>query len=119
MPHLSQEGLQELLTKAREAVRANNQIPPASLNLEEQELLKTVIPMQLGEENAKKMMLLVTEIREGKRPPLSDEERLEMNQKNMEETLINFLTKLTTATDEEMNSVLEMCECIRASRYGQ
>ena len=109
MPHLSQEGLQELLTKARKEV----------LSTEEQELLKTVIPMQLGEENAKKMMVLVNEIREGKRPPLSEAERIEMNQKNMEETLINFLAKLGTATDEEMDSALEMCECIRASRYGQ
>ncbi|MCL5781627.1 MAG: hypothetical protein M1119_12245 [Firmicutes bacterium] len=50
--------------------------------------------MQLGEESAKKMMELVNEIREGKRPPLTDEERLELNQKNMEESLINFLTKI-------------------------
>lgn len=109
MPHLSSEGLRELLTKARKE----------ELSPEEKELLKSVIPMQLGEENAKKMMILVNEIRDGKRPPLSEEERIEMNKRNMEETLVNFLAKLTTATDEELQSALEMCERIRASRYGQ
>ncbi|MEW6066015.1 hypothetical protein P378_14155 [Desulforamulus profundi] len=118
MSHLTKEGLADLLAKVKEDIQKENQIPPACLSKEEQELLKMYIPMQLGEESAKKMTELVNEIREGKRPPLTDEERLELNQKNMEESLINFLTKLSTAGDDEVETIREMCECIRASRCG-
>lgn len=116
MAHLTKEGLKELIYRVKEDIRRENQIPPSSLTKEEQELLKMYIPMQLGEENAKKMMLLVSEIREGKRAPLSEQERVEMNTRNMEESLINFLTRLSSATDEEVATAYEMCETIRASR---
>ncbi|SHE51615.1 hypothetical protein [Desulforamulus putei] len=116
MSHLTKECLVNLLTRVREDIQKEKQIPPASLSKEEQELLKMYIPMQLGEESAKKMMELLNEIREGKRPPLSEQERIELNQKNMEESLINFLSKLSTANQDELEAIHEMCERIRASR---
>lgn len=108
MTHLTQEELKNLIDKARSNA--------SSLSQEEQETIKLYIPMQLGEESAKKMMSLVTEIREGKRAPLSEEDRIALNQKNMEESLHNFLANLAKANDEELDSMYEMCETIRSSR---
>ncbi|ABO51088.1 hypothetical protein Dred_2578 [Desulforamulus reducens MI-1] len=116
MQYLTQQGLVDLLLKTREEIQKENLVPPSFLGKEEQELLKMVIPMQLGEESASKMMVLVNEIREGKRPPLTEQDRIKLNQQNMEESLINFLTKLSTANEEELATALEMCETIRASR---
>ncbi|MDO7786291.1 hypothetical protein [Desulforamulus aquiferis] len=107
MSHLTKEGLYQLISKARAS---------SPLTSEEQEQLKLYIPMQLGEESAKRMMTMVNDIREGKRSPLSEQERIELNSRNMDESLQNFLSKLSSSSDEEMESILEMCECIRASR---
>lgn len=108
MTHLTQEELQNLIDKAHTNA--------SSLSQEEQETLKLYIPMQLGDESAKKMITLVTEIREGKRAPLADEDRIALNQKNMEESLHNFITNLAKASAEELDSIYEMCEAIRSSR---
>ncbi|GAB6179954.1 hypothetical protein JCM14036_12730 [Desulfotomaculum defluvii] len=118
MMHLTQESLVDLLMNTRDAMQKGNKIPPVTLSMEDQEQLKMVIPMQLGEESAKKMMTIVNEIREGKRPPLSEQERISLNQKNMTESLTNFLIKLSTVNEEELAVIIEMCEAIRASRSG-
>lgn len=118
MPHLTKEGLYELLSKTRGKLLIEKMDPTTVLSPKEQELLKMYIPMQLGEESAKRMMLVVSEIRDGKRQPLSEQERIELNLKNMQESLNNFLSKFSSATDEEMDSIYDMCERIRASRSG-
>lgn len=116
MAHLTQDELHSLITKTYAELQTAKEIPPATLSIEEQEQLKMYIPMQLGEESAKRMMSLVTDIREGKRAPMSEEDRAALNKKNMDESLINFLTKLASATEDELAAVYEMCETIRASR---
>lgn len=118
MDHLTKEGLADLLKKVKEDIQKENKIPPTSLTKEAMDLLKMYIPMQLGEESSKKMMEMVNDIREGKRPPLSEQDRFELNQRNMDESLINILTKLSSANDDEVDALIEMCECIRISRCG-
>ena len=116
MSQYTQHDLSNLLAKSRDMVRSEEQIPPAALSKEDQEILKMYIPMHLSEKSAQKMMTMVNEIREGKRPPLNDQDRIELNQQNMEESLLNFLSKLSTAGDDEFESICDMCESIRKSR---
>jgi len=116
MTHLTQSELRVLLESIRKLSASDKQVSPASLAKEEQEALKMYIPMQLGEESAKKMMTMMNAVREGKRTPLTEEERVALNEKNMAESLVNFLAKLATASNDEFEAMCEMCECIRASR---
>ena len=119
MTQFSEQDLCNLLTKARSMILVDETVPPAALSKEEQEIIKRYIPMQLNEDSAKKMMDMVNDIREGSRSPMNDQERLELNQKNMEESLINFLSRLRTADDDEFDSMCQMCECIRKSRSSE
>ncbi|GAB6158254.1 hypothetical protein JCM39194_14540 [Desulfotomaculum varum] len=116
MSHLTKDDLINLLNRVRQDMQNEKQIPPASLTEEEKELLKMYIPMQLSEENAKQMMEMLHEIQTGKRPPLSEQERIKLNKKNMDESLINFLNKLATADQDELAAIYEICERIRSNR---
>ncbi|AEF93551.1 hypothetical protein Desca_0666 [Desulfotomaculum nigrificans CO-1-SRB] len=112
MPHLTEDELLALLTRLRKEIPSQEQ-PLSLLTPEEQELLKMYIPMQLSEESAKRMMKVVTEVREGKRPPLTDEEKLALNRQSMDESLVNFLVQLGKSTDEEFEGIVEMCKRLR------
>ncbi|CCO07648.1 hypothetical protein [Desulforamulus hydrothermalis] len=116
MSHLTKDDLVNLLNRLRQDMQNENQIQPASITEEEKELLKMYIPMQLSEESAKQMMEMLHEIQTGKRPPLSEQERIKLNQKNMDESLINFLNKLATADQDELAAIYEICERIRSNR---
>ncbi|MBM7854093.1 hypothetical protein JOC37_000465 [Desulfohalotomaculum tongense] len=84
-----------------------------SVTEEELEILKMYIPLHLSQERAEEMAKLVEAIREGKRAPLTKDERIEMHKKNMKQSLDNLVASLPGMDDKEFEEALRMCETLR------
>lgn len=104
MKNFTAEELKKVLTKMRN--REN-------LSEEELEGLKKCVPLHLDKENAEKMSKLVSEIRAGKRPPMTPEERAALHKKNIELTIKNMQNTLPNVSEQEFQQILLMCESLR------
>lgn len=107
MKHLTASELREVLVKIR-----NKEM----VNKEDLEALKRYIPMHLSKEVGDKMSKLMEDIRTGKRPPMSDEERLVLHNENLEHSLVNVVKSIPEMNDEQFEEVCNMCETLRSSQ---
>ncbi|WP_031514644.1 hypothetical protein [Desulfofalx alkaliphila] len=104
MKHFSSDELRDVLTR----VRNKEQV-----TADELDTLKKYIPMHLDKETADKMAKLMEDIRSGKRPPMSDEERSEMLRNNIDQSLKNVVNSIPQMTDEQFEETCNMCEILR------
>ncbi|MTI79600.1 MAG: hypothetical protein FH758_01770 [Firmicutes bacterium] len=104
MQHFTADELKDVLNKLRNKEKVDNK---------ELDRLKMYIPLHLTKEHAEEMAKMVEEIREGKRQPLSKEERAEMHQKNMAESLDNIVEALPKMDEKQYTEACTMCETLR------
>lgn len=104
MKHFTAKELKNVLLK----IRAGEHMTP-----EEAETLKMYIPLQLSKEQATEMAKMIEKIRTGKQAPLTPEEQAELHQKNMQQSLKNFIEQLPQTSDVQFVEVCNMCEKLR------
>ncbi len=105
MKHFTADELKDVLTKLRNREK---------VSAEELETLKRYVPLHLDQASAERMSKIVDEIRSGKRPPMTPEERAELHQENINITIKNMVETLPTMSDDEFAQVISMCETLRA-----